>query len=833
MKKIISSIVIAAMMLTLFSTVSFAKSVGMNIDEKTELLQKLEVLNGDLPPLEQQVTRGEFVTLLAKLLKVDASAHSEERYYVDINEDSDLWNITAQLVNYVLTVPQDRRFRPDDIIQRSEAACALMKAYGAGIMEYKRYSDIANRMELLEGVSYGGLTYEDVINLLYNALTGYPMTFTGEGITPGGQAFMELYYDMFYVSGVVNAVNKSDLDGNGSGRVESIRVGDLTIMCELDNPYLYLGREVGVFYTSKDDPQLFYIYAYTDKNDIIEITEKNHPVFDETSFKLEYYNEDDRITQIQIPQTVNVVYNGQNMTNDVKGAFDLFEVGKITVLSAKNENDTVIIESYYDISVMSVNVDEGIIYGKDGNVISTDPRRRPVYIKDVNGNDVSLDSISQDCTVSVFESNVYLKLIVSNALVTGSISGIQNDRIVKLVVGDVAYELIPNKTFTYSVGEQVSLYLNYSGYVSSISTERRDGMKYAWLIGHYISTDFGDEGVYVKIFNEDSAFSKLKLAEKTRIDGTLRQTPDLQVFGLEKGKSGVNDQMILYKTNGEGLIKEIDTIAPNTSGEGLLKEFSNSEGTYGSTSVGKLIWTSSSTKVFVLPSADNRDNEDAYAIGSRSLLETWGTNDVDSYRSAEHNKPAAAEVLVLRKDMFTSAKEQRGAYVVQGIHSRWDQENDEIDEVITLMSGSATKEYVLSKNFTQHDELVKGNIVIIALNGKNELSSVTLHYGEDKNGNEFKTLKEIGSWGDANHYIAVGKIVAVGDEYADLSITGNDIPTVRFPVSTTNIGVFDISREHGCSVGTKGDIAEAMMRGDIVALSMYRGTIVSIAIVKN
>ena len=77
----------------------------------------------------------------------------------------------------------------------------------------------------------------------------------------------------------------------------------------------------------------------------------------------------------------------------------------------------------------------------------------------------------------------------------------------------------------------------------------------------------------------------------------------------------------------------------------LLKEFSNSEGTYGSTSVGKLIWTSSSTKVFVLPSADNRDNEDAYAIGSRSLLETWGTNDVDSYRSAEHNKPAAAEVL--------------------------------------------------------------------------------------------------------------------------------------------------------------------------------------------
>ncbi len=833
MKKIISSIVIAAMMLTLFSTVSFAKSVGMNIDEKTELLQKLEVLNGDLPSLEQQVTRGEFVTLLAKLLKVDASAHSEERYYVDINEDSDLWNITAQLVNYVLTVPQDRKFRPDDIIQRSEAACALMKAYGAGNMEYTRYSDIANRMELLEGVSYGSLTYEDVINLLYNALTGYPMTFIGEGIAPGDQAFMELYYDMFYVSGVVNAVNKSDLDGNGSGRVESIRVGDLTIMCELDDPYLYLGREVGVFYTSKDEPQLFYIYAFTDSNDIIEITEKNHPVFDEINFTLQYYNDNDRLKQVKLPQTVDVIYNGQNMTNNVKGAFDLFEVGKITVLSTKSENDTVVIESYYDISVMSVNVDEKVIYGKEGNVVLADSHERPVYIKDVNGNDVSLDSILKDSIISVFESNVYLKLIVSSAVVTGPISEIQNDGVVKIVVGDVAYELIPNKTFTYSVGEQVSLYLNYSGYVSSISTEKKDGLKYGWITHYHISDDFKDERLHLKIFNENGTFSELMLAEKTKIDGQLRKEADLQLFGLEQGNSSVVDQMILYGVNDEGIINEIDTVAPNTYGEGLLKEFSNSEGTYGSTSVGKLIWTSSSTKVFVLPSADNRDNEDAYAIGSRSLLEAWGTNDVDSYRSAEHNKPAAAEVLVLRNDMFTSAKEQRGAYIVQGIHSVWDKDNDEIDEVITLMSGSATKEYVLSKNFTQHDELVKGNIVTIALNGKNELSSVTLHYGEDKNGNEFKTLKEIGSWGDANHYIAVGKIVAVGDEYADLSITGNDIPTVRFPVSTTNIGVFEISREHGCSVGTKGDIAEAMMRGDVVALSMYRGTIVSIAIVKN
>lgn len=235
----------------------------------------------------------------------------------------------------------------------------------------------------------------------------------------------------------------------------------------------------------------------------------------------------------------------------------------------------------------------------------------------------------------------------------------------------------------------------------------------------------------------------------------------------------------------------------------------------------------------MLPSGENRDDEDLYAIGTRSLLESWGTNDVDSYRSTDYDKPGAAEVLALHRDNTDFVSNQKGAFIVKGIHQEWDQDEDTVHNVVTLMSGSSTKEYSLADSFTKFGELEKGNVITIGLNGRNELSTVTLLYGVDENGNVVNTQKEVGGWSDSLHYIAVGKIVAIGDDYADLSVTGDNVPTVRFPIGTTNIGVFDADTRNLCRVGIRGDISEAMMREDIVVLSMYRGTMLSIAIVKK
>lgn len=708
----------------------------------------------------------------------------------------------------------------------------IVKGYGAGVMDYEMYTEIAIQLDLFEKVSYGNMKYKDAITLLYNAFVGRPLTFTGKGMGPGDKTFMEINHDMFYISGIANAVNESAIDG-GTARLGTIRVGDLVIDCKDDNLYQYLGKKVGAFYTSEDEPELVYIYTYTERENIIELTEKNYPKFDASTFTLTYYDENDRVKKIELPQSVNVIRNGENVTGDISGAFEKFDIGKITVMSVGgSKNGTVIIESYYDISVMSVSQSEGIIYGKDGTTIDVSDDSRPISIEDAKGNKLSLDQITNNSIASVFESSVYLRIVISNEVIAGTIAKVGNDEIVKLTVSGGEYELFPGKEFAYDLGNDVVLHLDAFGYVFEISTERKDGMKYGWIVKYKVLEIDGYDRVRLEVFTEDGTFKKIVLPEKIRIDGTLRKTPDLQLFGLEQGKTSVVDQLILFKADENDIAQEIDTVYQNASGGGLFKEFNNAEGTYGSSSVGKLIWASTSTIVFVLPSKENREIEDAYAIGTRSLLEAWKTNEVDSYRSSDKDKPSAAEVLILHRDLYDSANEQRGTYVVDDMYSIWNEQEHETQHIVTMMNGSSTVEYVLADNFKGKDSLVKGNIVTIGLNGKKELSTATLQYGTDGKGNSVKTMKEIGGWGDSNHYIAIGKVIAVGDEYADLSITGDGVPTLRFPISTTNIGVFEPNGEKAIRVGTKGDIAEAMMRGGIVAVTMYRGTMVSIAIVK-
>lgn len=126
MKKLLSTILLITIIASLFTTVSFAAPRETDVANKIGLLQTVGILEQDYEAeLDNPVTRGEFVKLLAKLFNIEAE-ESDERYYVDLEEDNELWNVTARFVkDGILTIPGDRRFRPNDVINHKEAACAL------------------------------------------------------------------------------------------------------------------------------------------------------------------------------------------------------------------------------------------------------------------------------------------------------------------------------------------------------------------------------------------------------------------------------------------------------------------------------------------------------------------------------------------------------------------------------------------------------------------------------------------------------------------------------------------------------------------------------------
>lgn len=491
MKKIINLMLAISILLTSFSLTSYASPYNSDYANKAGLLEYLGIIEeyeNENP--DREVSRGEFILMLGKLMQLDSGRAYEDRYYMDISEEDELWNITAQLLERrILTMSESRLFRPDDTILISEASCAIMKLYGAGDVEYKYYQQFADDFGILDDVTSGKLKYKDVVAVLYNTLVGRPFDFAIPDMKQGSRTYMEIYYDMYFVEGVVNSVNGTSITSVSGNHLDSIEIGDTLLDCHLDNPYQYLGNTVGAFYIGEDDPEVCYIYVRESRTETLELSRKNYPEFDLSTFTLSYYNENDKLRRIDLPQNVNVILNGENVSNDVEGAFDSFANGRIVLISSSGSRDynTVVIENYYNISVLSVNLEEQIIYGKNGTTIDArNDNDRPVYIENAEGDDIALDGVEKGNIASVFESSDYLKVVISAKKVSGSIDSIHNDDYESYItVGGVDYEPTAGTTLNFKLGQMVTLSIDAFGYIADFEQTRQDGMKYGWIMRHH------------------------------------------------------------------------------------------------------------------------------------------------------------------------------------------------------------------------------------------------------------------------------------------------------------------------------------------------------------
>ena len=86
------------------------------------------------------------------------------------------------------------------------------------------------------------------------------------------------------------------------------------------------------------------------------------------------------------------------------------------------------------------------------------------------------------------------------------------------------------------------------------------------------------------------------------------------------------------------------------------------------------------------------------------------------------------------------------------------------------------------------------------------------------------------NWGtDSPSMVSWGYVTACGIDLAELSLTPDGESFMRFPITTSAICVYE---DGYARAGTQGDIAEAMIRNDVVFVNMFRGSMISIAIIK-
>ncbi|MDO5311039.1 MAG: S-layer homology domain-containing protein, partial [Clostridia bacterium] len=181
-KKLLSAVtaVIVLSSVTLSAAAAAADSAegGTGKAAPAGFMEYLGIISGKTDVLyTQTVKRGDFAEYLAKLLKYTAAADADGRYFTDVTG----YDYAEAAINYltdadIISVPDDRKFRPAEDITTEEAVKMVVCALGYRPMAEARggfpsgYNRAARQYSLLKNVGGERFTLNDAAQLLFNAL---------------------------------------------------------------------------------------------------------------------------------------------------------------------------------------------------------------------------------------------------------------------------------------------------------------------------------------------------------------------------------------------------------------------------------------------------------------------------------------------------------------------------------------------------------------------------------------------------------------------------------------------------------------------------------------
>lgn len=851
-KRIISFVLLITIVLSFSFNVnaSFSQDSDMS---KAGLLTELGIIEKteNESELSNEVSRREFAIIAAKMLNIDVYAINTNRYYVDMVEDDLCWNATGALVEQgILTVGADKKFRPDDTIKFEEAACVMMKILGVKNLEYSMYASLAQKDDVVDGISSKNLTMRDVITLVHNTLNSYTYRVKSSGAfgyeyEQTSETFMEKMYDLFYVEGVVNAVNLTSIDSFDTNNQNTVQIGDVVINTGNEDYYEYLGNYVSAYYRDNDDYlTLVYMSEREKRNDKVKINIDNFVGFDSDTYIAEYY-ESGKTKRIDIEKGANIIKNGENILDDAEGSFYGLTNGDILFIDADSVSgyETVIINSYYNVAVNYVDTEKMKIYGKNNNtVVDLSDDKISTIITSADGSVIDFNSIPANATVSVFESSKLKRLVVSQSTVNGEVSAVaKEDEKTIVSIGGASYEVdgaFKSQAEKILVpGNKILGYVDNWGKIVYAEIVQNTNANYAWIIRYF--TDEDTETVNLKLFTQNNEIITLPLNDKVRIDGITYKTNAEIISALSASNKNVSEQLVTVSINADNKISAIDTLAEGSLADGLFESSPKATHYYfaGQTLLGPTIHINTNTKVFIVPASDKyKDDETSYKlVKGTSFFKDWEQYEVVGYRTGNKDSVDVTEAILLRRDLNGVAHQTKfeSIYVIKGISNIYDENSGEIRTQVQAVSGKNEYEYTCAQNYDIANDVnfKKGNVVKMSYNPQNEITSIELLYGTTTDGTKKLDTYKYGNWSTKNE-VACGYVTSIENGLIGLALNRDEEPFLVLKTGTAGVAVFDEAEKESVFAGDESDLIEAYNMGFKVVVNISRGNVRSFAVVK-
>lgn len=608
MKKIISIIMVCSIICSVLGGGLSAFGTNDGIYDDVQLLTELKIIP-EMPALtemENGITRAEFAIFLSNILGENA-ADTTKQYFYDVPSKHYAFEAVSKLTSLgIISASEDGMFNPSDKITVNEAIKLICELLGYGEYATVRgsypYGYLSTIRQLNINVPNGdALTMKNGLNMIFQVMTVQmydPVSFKMDSdgnisidYEVADNTLLSRYFNIYKTTAVINSAGgRSVSDSYKTEKDELIADGvKYNTGIDFENE---LGRYSTFYYRQrKNDKTGEIIYKGKCENPDKTVIINSDDFLEYRNGEVLYYS-NDKIKSARIPSNIVIVKNG-TVAGDNNSELLNIKNGSLKLIDTYNAGtyNLAVIEEYYNIFSDRIDSDEKCVYDEDNKSkkVNLNDDDRMVSIRNLSGGEIAFEELKAGSLISVFESENYVKAIVSSDARNEVVfeKSVDNSKMYltvgkavedkkKLVIEDYYYKSLEGKK-NISPGGNITYYLDAFGKIGYLKT---DSTSNGWCIGymykHGASDDF-EPKLKLKIFTQYNACETLCSADKVIIDGEVKKTYDDMLKALDKvssyGKTletdedAVDGQLLRFKRNSKGEITEIDTERYNSNSE--------------------------------------------------------------------------------------------------------------------------------------------------------------------------------------------------------------------------------------------------------------------------
>lgn len=673
---------------------------------------------------KDQVTRGEFATIVAKMIKANTEGYPSYSYspYIDINASHFAYPAVCYLTDIgILNGDGNSTFRPDDPILVNEAtkmvmcaigfkeACELNGGFPSGYTKFATTQGIYDNLNF----SYtSSMTAMQMSQMVRNALEAYIMEKviyradgSADAMLSETKTLLSETYKIESLIGTVDGTYFSYFSANEVGLENEVIIDGVCYQFDtkVDMEAL-LGYEVNFYYM--DDvsgyrrPYIVYCEPRNGKNSEIDVMAKD--IISLTSSQLVYNDANDKERTIQIEPTTEVSYNGKPYYGLSEESLNIKE-GHVKVITHEYSSraGAVIIQEQFDGLFERYNKTNYQIVFQD-NMTQKLPELKfdTVYRTrlTLDGKDITPEELVKNdaITFTVSEDGEYIRGYVSRNVESGQVTKEYTEeyasgtyKVVEL--NGQQYFISAYCAKDINTGFSSDFQITYDGRIIGTNTSTSNGGNYGYLIKFGTEGGIFDAGFRVKLLDKNGKVAEYVSAQKvnTNVDGEVMQRTASDI--ANKYSAYFEDpQVVVFETNTSGQIRTLYRAEDYTKELGDPDDldfgmYYSGTARYNNNLIANCA-IDDSTVVFRVPFVD-RDRDEDYQVETKENLSN-GSYTVDIYDI----RNGVSNVIAIKDKEPTKLDDTADTLIVDKFSTVWDEEKQEkVLEISGWSNGELTE----------------------------------------------------------------------------------------------------------------------------------------------